>query len=127
MKVADLDDSDRDREPRRIGSHVEERALLARLVAGRSDARDQDELLAASRSGVIHEAAIGGMDLFMSLVHLHGSPAPVRRFLPHHLDLIANGDFHRGKVFDLTLPLEVAAEGHRAMDERRAIETLLTT
>ena len=30
-----------------------------------------------------------------------------------------------GKVFDLTLPLEEVAEGYRAMDERRAIKTLL--
>jgi threonine dehydrogenase-like Zn-dependent dehydrogenase len=76
--------------------------------------------------GVTHDAAIGGMDLFMSLVHLHGGPAPVRRFLPHHLQLIASGDIHPGKVFDLTVPLEDAAEGYRAMDERRAIKTLLS-
>jgi threonine dehydrogenase-like Zn-dependent dehydrogenase len=75
--------------------------------------------------GVTHEASIGGMDLFMSLVHLHGGPAPVRRFLPEHMELIANGDIHPGDVFDLTLPLEDAAEGYRAMDERRAIKTLL--
>ena len=30
-----------------------------------------------------------------------------------------------GKVFDLTLPLDQVAEGYRAMDERRAIKTLL--
>jgi hypothetical protein len=30
------------------------------------------------------------------------------------------------KVFDLTLPLERAAEGYRAMDERRAIKVLLS-
>jgi threonine dehydrogenase-like Zn-dependent dehydrogenase len=76
--------------------------------------------------GVTHEAAIGGMDLFMSLVHLHGGPAPVRRFLPEHLQLIANGDSQPGNVFDLTLPLNDAAEGYRAMDERRAIKTLLS-
>jgi threonine dehydrogenase-like Zn-dependent dehydrogenase len=76
--------------------------------------------------GVTHEAAIGGMDLFMSLVHLHGGPAPVRRFLPEHLQLIGNGDIQPGKVFDLTVPLEDAAEGYCAMDERRAIKTLLT-
>jgi hypothetical protein len=40
------------------------------------------------------------MDLFMSLVHLHGGPAPVRRFLPEHMELIANGDIQPGKVFD---------------------------
>jgi threonine dehydrogenase-like Zn-dependent dehydrogenase len=76
--------------------------------------------------GVSHETAIGGMDLFMSLVHLHGGPAPVRRFLPQHLELITTGAIQPGKVFDLTLPLEDAAEGYRAMDERRAIKTLLT-
>lgn len=76
--------------------------------------------------GVTHEAVLGGMDLFMSLVHLHGGPAPVRRFLPQLMELIAGRDIHPGKVFDLTLPLEEAAEGYRAMDERRAIKTLLT-
>ena len=30
-----------------------------------------------------------------------------------------------GKVFDLTPPLDQAAEGYRAMDECRAIRTLL--
>jgi threonine dehydrogenase-like Zn-dependent dehydrogenase len=75
--------------------------------------------------GVTHDAAIGGMDLFMSLVHLHGGPAPVRRFLPEHLELIARGYIQPGKVFDLTVPLEDAAEGYRAMNERRAIKTLL--
>jgi threonine dehydrogenase-like Zn-dependent dehydrogenase len=30
-----------------------------------------------------------------------------------------------GKVFDLALPLDRVAEGYRAMDERRAIKTLL--
>jgi threonine dehydrogenase-like Zn-dependent dehydrogenase len=30
-----------------------------------------------------------------------------------------------GKVFDLTLPLDKVAESYRAMDQRRAIKTLL--
>ena len=58
-------------------------------------------------------------------VHLHGGPAPVRRYLPHLIDLVLNGKINPGKVFDLTLPLEQVAEGYRAMDERRAIKTLL--
>jgi threonine dehydrogenase-like Zn-dependent dehydrogenase len=57
--------------------------------------------------------------------HLHGGPAPVRRFLPGLIDLIWNRDIDPGKVFDLSLPLEEAAEGYRAMDQRRAIKTLL--
>jgi threonine dehydrogenase-like Zn-dependent dehydrogenase len=49
----------------------------------------------------------------------------VRRFLPELIELICNQEIDPGKVFDLTLPLEDAAEGYRAMDERRAIKTLL--
>ena len=49
----------------------------------------------------------------------------MRRFLPELIDLIWNRTIDPGKVFDLTLPLDQAAEGYRAMDERRAIKTLL--
>ena len=58
-------------------------------------------------------------------MHLHGGPAPVRRFLPELIDLIWARQIDPGKVFDLTLPLEQAAAGYRAMDQRRAIKTLL--
>ena len=51
--------------------------------------------------------------------------APVRRFLPEQMELIATGAIQPGKVFDLTLALDDVAEGYRAMDERRAIKTLL--
>ena len=44
---------------------------------------------------------------------------------PSLIDLVWNGKIDPGKVFDLTLPLEQVAEGYRAMDERRAIKTLL--
>jgi threonine dehydrogenase-like Zn-dependent dehydrogenase len=75
--------------------------------------------------GVGHEVAVPGMELFWSLVHLHGGPAPVRRFLPELIDLIWNRQIDPGKVFDLELPLEQAAEGYDAMDQRRAIKVLL--
>ena len=75
--------------------------------------------------GVPHDVEIPGEELFFSHVHLHGGPAPVRRFLPELIDLIWNREIDPGKVFDLTLPLEDVAEGYRAMDERRAIKTLL--
>ena len=75
--------------------------------------------------GVLHDVEIPGEEFFYSHVHLHGGPAPVRRFLPELVDLIWNRQIDPGKVFDLTLPLEEAAEGYRAMDERRAIKTLL--
>jgi threonine dehydrogenase-like Zn-dependent dehydrogenase len=75
--------------------------------------------------GVPHGVELNGEELFFTHVHLHGGPAPVRRFLPELINLVWNGKINPGKVFDLTLPLDQVAEGYRAMDERRAIKTLL--
>src|SRR6478735_1911771 len=76
--------------------------------------------------GVSHDVQLPGDELFFSGVHLHGGPAPVRRFLPELIQLIWDRKINPGKVFDLTVPLENAAEGYRAMDERRATKVLLT-
>ncbi len=75
--------------------------------------------------GVLHDVQIPGNEYFFSHVHLHGGPAPVRRFLPELIDLIWQRKIRPGKVFDLELPLAEVAEGYRAMDERRAIKVLL--
>ncbi|MGE5816076.1 MAG: zinc-dependent alcohol dehydrogenase family protein [Acidobacteriota bacterium] len=75
--------------------------------------------------GVPHGVALDGQPLFFSHVHLHGGPAPARQYLPKLIDLVFNGTINPGKVFDLVLPLARVAEGYRAMDERRAIKTLL--
>jgi threonine dehydrogenase-like Zn-dependent dehydrogenase len=75
--------------------------------------------------GVAHGVELPGEELFYSHVHLHGGPAPVRRFLPELIDLIWNRQIDPGKVFDLELPLEQAAAGYEAMDQRRAIKVLL--
>src|SRR2546429_2262650 len=75
--------------------------------------------------GVPHGVELKGDELFYAHVHLHGGPAPVRRFLPDLIDLVWNRKINPGKVFDLALPLDHVAEGYRAMDERRAIKTLL--
>lgn len=75
--------------------------------------------------GVPHGVSLDGQELFFSHVHLHGGPAPVRRYLPQLIDLVLAGTIDPGKVFDLVLPLDQVAEGYRAMDERRAIKTLL--
>jgi threonine dehydrogenase-like Zn-dependent dehydrogenase len=75
--------------------------------------------------GVPHGVQLDGEALFYTHVRLHGGPAPVRRFLPELMDLVWNRQIDPGKVFDLILPLDQVAEGYRAMDERRAIKTLL--
>jgi threonine dehydrogenase-like Zn-dependent dehydrogenase len=97
----------------------------------------QESMLQAIRStrpggyvsyvGVPHGVELDGGQLFFAGVHLHGGPAPVRRYLPDLIDLVLNETINPGKVFDLTLPLAEVAEGYRAMDERRAIKTLLET
>ena len=95
----------------------------------------QDSMMQAIRStrpgghvgyvGVAHGVELAGEELFYSHVHLHGGPAPVRRFLPQLIELIWNRDIEPGKVFDLELPLNQAAAGYRAMDQRQAIKVLL--
>ncbi|MDR1449120.1 MAG: IMP dehydrogenase, partial [Propionibacteriaceae bacterium] len=76
--------------------------------------------------GVSHGVAIPGNELFGAGIHLHGGPAPVRRFLPDLVERIWNRQINPGKVFDLVLPLDRAAEGYQAMDQRQAVKVMLT-
>ena len=62
---------------------------------------------------------------FARNVGLAGGMAPVRRYLPQLLELVLSGAIDPGRVFDMELPMSQAAEGYRAMDERRAIKVLL--
>jgi len=76
-------------------------------------------------SDAIGEGVVPSEELFYSRVHLHGGPAHVRRFLPDLINRSWTQQIDLGRVFDLTLPLDQVAEGYKAMDERRAIKTLL--
>jgi len=53
--------------------------------------------------GVPHGVELDGTELFFAHVHVHGGPAPVRRYLPELIDLVLNEKINPGKVFDLTL------------------------
>jgi len=75
--------------------------------------------------GVSHDVSLPGLELFFSHVHLHGGPAPVRDYLPELIERIMKREINPGRVFDLELPFDDAAEAYRAMDERRAIKALL--
>jgi threonine dehydrogenase-like Zn-dependent dehydrogenase len=77
--------------------------------------------------GVAHGVDLPGEELFFSAVHLHGGPAPVRRFLSDLIDLIWNRNINPGKVFDMTLSLQDAADGYRAMNQRHAVKVVLAT
>ena len=75
--------------------------------------------------GVPHGVTLDGQQMFFSQKRMLGGPAPVRRFLPDLMDRVLKGKIKPGKVFDLEVPLSDVAEGYRAMDERRAIKTLI--
>ena len=63
--------------------------------------------------------------LFWRNVGIKGGPAHVRAYLPHLLELVLARSINPGLVFDLELPLSEVAEAYAAMDERRAIKSLL--
>jgi threonine dehydrogenase-like Zn-dependent dehydrogenase len=77
--------------------------------------------------GLPHGVEFDGAELFFSQRGLMGGPAPVRRFLPHLMDVVLERKINPGKVFDLELPLADVAKGYQAMDERKAIKVLLRT
>ena len=75
--------------------------------------------------GVPHGVKLDGQQIFFAQQRMLGGPAPVRRFLPDLMDRVLTGAIQPGKVFDLVLPIAQVADGYKAMDERRAIKTLL--
>jgi len=64
--------------------------------------------------------------MFAAEVHMFGGPAAVRKYLPTLIDLIYKGEIEPGRVFDLVLPIDEAAKGYEAMDQRTATKVLLT-
>jgi hypothetical protein len=63
--------------------------------------------------------------LFNRNITVGGGIAPARHYIPELLPDVLSGAIDPGRVFDLELPLDDAAEGYAAMDERRAIKSLL--
>lgn len=75
--------------------------------------------------GMPHGVTFDGAELFFAQRQLMGGPAPVRRFLPDLIESVLKREINPGKVFDLQIPIADVAEGYKAMDERRAIKSLL--
>jgi len=75
--------------------------------------------------GVPHGVVLPVRSMFSRNVGVAGGIAPVRQYLPALRDDVLSGAINPGLVFDLDLPLEKVAEGYSAMDERRAIKTML--
>ena len=75
--------------------------------------------------GLPHGVELNVPVMFGTNSSLAGGVAPVRAYLDDLLPDVLSGAVTPGEVFDLTLPLAEVAEGYRAMDERRAIKSLL--
>ena len=75
--------------------------------------------------GVPHGVELPVRSMFARNVGVAGGIAPVRQYLPALRDDVLSGTINPGLVFDLDLPLDKVAEGYAAMDERRAIKTML--
>src|SRR5207244_588558 len=59
-------------------------------------------------------------------IGLRGGVAPARRYIPELLDDVLEGRIHPGRVFDFETNVDGIAEAYAAMDERRAIKSLVT-
>jgi threonine dehydrogenase-like Zn-dependent dehydrogenase len=63
--------------------------------------------------------------LFAKNITVAGGMAPARTYIPELLADVLSGAINPGRVFDVEMPLDEAAEAYKAMDERRAIKVLL--
>jgi threonine dehydrogenase-like Zn-dependent dehydrogenase len=75
--------------------------------------------------GVPHGVEVPVPNLFFRNVGVHGGPAPARAYIPELLDDVLEGRINPGRVFDFTTDLHGIAEAYAAMDERRAIKSLV--
>jgi alcohol dehydrogenase len=64
-------------------------------------------------------------DVFWKNVGIRGGVAPARRYIPELLDGVLSGAINPGRVFDYATDLEHVADAYAAMDERRAIKSLI--
>ncbi len=75
--------------------------------------------------GVPHGIKFPVMPMFVRSKGVLGGPAPVRAYLPELLDDVLDGSIDPGRVFDFATDLDGVGEAYAAMDERRAIKSLL--
>jgi threonine dehydrogenase-like Zn-dependent dehydrogenase len=75
--------------------------------------------------GVPHGVELSVGKMFFRNKGVQGGPAPARTYIPELLDDVIEGRFDPGRVFDFAVDLDETAEAYAAMDERRAIKSLL--
>jgi len=75
--------------------------------------------------GVPHGVELPVGELFFGNKGVRGGAAPARTYIPELLDDVLEGRLEPGRVFDFQTDLDDVAEAYAAMDERRAIKSLL--
>ena len=75
--------------------------------------------------GLPHGVELPVMQMFGRNIGVLGGPAPVRAYLPGLLDDVLAGSINPGRVLDFATDLDGVAEAYAAMDQRRAIKSLL--
>jgi len=75
--------------------------------------------------GAPHDVDVPIDTVIFRNVGLRGGVAPARRYIPELLDDVLEGGIHPGRVFDFEIDLDGLIEAYDAMEERRAIKSLL--
>ena len=75
--------------------------------------------------GAPHDVVVPMDTVIFRNIGLRGGVSPVRRYIPELLDDVLAGRIHPGLVFDFTTDLNGIKEAYDAMDQRRAIKSLL--
>ena len=75
--------------------------------------------------GVPHGVELPLGEMFLRNKGVLGGSAPVRAYIPELLDDVLEGRINPGRVLDFETDLDGVAEAYAAMDERRAIKSLL--
>ena len=98
--------------------------------AGTGQSMDTALRIARPRSmvgavGIPHGDELPFPQMFSRNVGVLGGPAPVHAYMPELLPDVLDGSIDPGRVFDFATDLDGVAEAYAAMDERRAIKSLL--
>jgi threonine dehydrogenase-like Zn-dependent dehydrogenase len=75
--------------------------------------------------GVPHGVELPVGQMFYRNKGVLGGPAPARAYIPELLGDVLEGRIEPGRVFDLETDLDGVGEAYAAMDERRAIKSLV--
>ena len=75
--------------------------------------------------GVPHGVELPIGQMFFRNVGVRGGGAPARVYIPELLDDVLDGRINPGRVLDYETDLDGIADAYAAMDERRAIKSLV--